>query len=405
MFFDAGRVGRQTATKTRLMSNAGVYTSPSLDLNFMVPGVLDPRITFTRASTATYTDANGVIQTAAVNAPRWDYDPTTHALKGLLIEEARTNIVLQSADMSNAAWVKSGFGPSVTGNQVISPDGTLTASRAIYPAITTAPNFALLNQPLVGAAQAYTFSVWLRGNTGGEQIYLCISGPAFYSSPRITLTTVWTRYVFVTPVLVAATQYFAVGADMRDPAQSPISGGTIYVWGAQVEQGAFATSYIPTTAAAVTRAQDNCAIPPANMAWFVSPGGSWLAEFIPFTNGSGVNARIIGVAPGGIAPMYVSPSSQIAQFDGAGMNALDVLVANLLSKASTTWALGQAKANLNGSLPIVSAALATGYGTASSSGVTFMGTSAAPEVMSGYLRRVQYWPRALSDAEMQQVTT
>src|SRR5580765_5882879 len=101
MFFDAGRVGRQTSTKSRLMSNAGVYTSPSLDLNFMVPGVLDPRITFTRASTATYTDMSGTIQSVAVNAPRWDYDPVTLALRGLLIEEARTNLLLQSGDMSN----------------------------------------------------------------------------------------------------------------------------------------------------------------------------------------------------------------------------------------------------------------------------------------------------------------
>ena len=58
----------------------------TLDLNFM-SAPLDPRITFTRASTATYTDASGTIQTAAINAPRWDYDPVTHALRGLLIEE------------------------------------------------------------------------------------------------------------------------------------------------------------------------------------------------------------------------------------------------------------------------------------------------------------------------------
>jgi len=69
-------------------------------LNFMAPGWLDPGVTFTRASTATYTDAGGTIQTAAVNQPRWDYDPVTHALKGLLIEEARTNVLLNSAVLS-----------------------------------------------------------------------------------------------------------------------------------------------------------------------------------------------------------------------------------------------------------------------------------------------------------------
>ena len=73
--------------------NAGP-AGATLDLNFMFPGSLDPRITFSRASTATWTNASGVIQTAAVNAPRWDY--AGGSLRGLLIEEARTNKVTNS---------------------------------------------------------------------------------------------------------------------------------------------------------------------------------------------------------------------------------------------------------------------------------------------------------------------
>ena len=70
----------------------------TLDLDFMV-GALDPRITFTRASTGTYFDATGTMQTAAVNVPRWDYDPNTLALRGLLFEEQRTNALLNSATL------------------------------------------------------------------------------------------------------------------------------------------------------------------------------------------------------------------------------------------------------------------------------------------------------------------
>ena len=65
---------------------------PSLDLSFMTPGSLDGRITFTRASTATYFDVTGTLQTATANTPRWDYDLVTHALRGLLMEDARTNL-------------------------------------------------------------------------------------------------------------------------------------------------------------------------------------------------------------------------------------------------------------------------------------------------------------------------
>ena len=106
----AGQAGPDVATPYGVLQGVARFNwtgsawaavgAPSLSLDFMTPGTLDPRITFTRASTATYTDASGTIQTAAVNAPRWDYDPVTHALKGLLIEEARTNVLLNSAVLS-----------------------------------------------------------------------------------------------------------------------------------------------------------------------------------------------------------------------------------------------------------------------------------------------------------------
>ena len=104
---------RQTAQQ---YSGAGITggggpPGKTLDLNFMFPGSLPPGITFSRASTATYTDASGVIQTAAVNQPRWDY--AGGSLRGLLIEEARTNLLLQSADFASASWSKDSNGPGV----------------------------------------------------------------------------------------------------------------------------------------------------------------------------------------------------------------------------------------------------------------------------------------------------
>ena len=82
-------------------------TSPpgkTLDLSFMTPGTLPSGVVFTRASTATYFDSTGTMQTAATNAPRWDYNPSTLALNGLLLEEARTNLCLQSAAIGTAPW-------------------------------------------------------------------------------------------------------------------------------------------------------------------------------------------------------------------------------------------------------------------------------------------------------------
>lgn len=72
-------------------------TPPSLDLRFTAGGGLDPRITFTRASAGSYFDYTGTLQSAATNVARFDYDPVTLAARGLLIEESRTNLLLNSA--------------------------------------------------------------------------------------------------------------------------------------------------------------------------------------------------------------------------------------------------------------------------------------------------------------------
>ena len=78
-------------------SGGGLPPGVSVNLNFMAPGTLPPNVTYTRAGTATYFDNTGTMQTAAANAPRWDYDPLTLQSRGLLIEEARTNLLLNSA--------------------------------------------------------------------------------------------------------------------------------------------------------------------------------------------------------------------------------------------------------------------------------------------------------------------
>jgi hypothetical protein len=69
---------------------------PSLVLDFAGTGTLDPRVTFTRSTTATYTNNSGVLVSSAINAARFDYNPTTLICNGLFNEEARTNILLNS---------------------------------------------------------------------------------------------------------------------------------------------------------------------------------------------------------------------------------------------------------------------------------------------------------------------
>ena len=70
---------------------------PSLNLDFANSKTIDPRITFSRASSATYFDEKGVMRTAPSGVPRIDHDPVTGECKGLLIEEQRARLNLISA--------------------------------------------------------------------------------------------------------------------------------------------------------------------------------------------------------------------------------------------------------------------------------------------------------------------
>jgi hypothetical protein len=172
-------------------------------------------------------------------------------------EAASTNLLLQSGNLAAAPWALLNFtvaAPVVTGNNATSPDGTTTAARIVYPAVSVAATGSVIYQSFTPTAAPYTISLYLKGNTGGEQLYLAVQdGASTWYRVRATLTTQWQRVTATTPNLTAALWYLEIGTDLRDGGQTSTAGGTIYAWGAQVEPGAFATSYIPTTSATVTR--------------------------------------------------------------------------------------------------------------------------------------------------------
>ena len=321
------------------VGGAIVNASPTLDLDFTT-GALDPRITFTRASTATYFDSTGVMQTAATNAPRFDYDPVTHVLRGLLMEDTRTNLLLNSATLG-------------------------TQSVAV-------------------TAQAYALS--------------------FYGTGTVTLSGAFAgSLVGVGAFPVRASLVFTPAAGTLT---CTVTGSVL---NAQLEVGAFGTSWIPTAGATATRAIDSCTIPSGNMDFFVSPGGSWMTEFTSAMLPTGSTAARVIAAPGtgSITTAYFSSSAQFGQFDGSsGMTTVNSASFTATARGATTWAPGAAKACLNAGAVAINGALASGYGPFATSGVSFMiPSSNINENMTGYLRRVRYWPRVLTDAEMQSVTT
>ena len=372
---------------------------------FLNVGALPAGVTFTRASTATYFNSAGVMQAAASGTPRWNYDPATLALRGMLIEEARTNIWLQSADASNAAWNGASGGgpvvPTVTGNQTTAPDGTLTAARVVYPAVSVASSYSVLYQGPTTTANPYTFSIWMKGSVGGEQIYLSILSGA---APRLTLTTQWQRFTF-NVTTGAGTAYFMIGTDLRG-GQTSTPAQTIYLWGGQIEQGAFLTSYIPTTAASVTRAADTCYVSSiGSLPWFNAARGALSFEY----DAANTGAVIGGLSDGSTANMTYDTQGGSMNCYVASVNkyftVTPVLAYPAINKAASSYQPNRFSGAINAGPVQADATIPTGPFTWTS----YLTIGCSPwgfdTQLDGHMRRVRYWNRALSAAELQSVTT
>jgi len=282
---------------------------PKLALDFTT-AVLDSRVTFTRSgNTATVVNSSGFVAPINADLPRFDYDPVTLACKGLLVEESRANTFLYSEDFSNAAYTSSS---TVATNTQTAPDGTLTADTiAELPATT---NFYIGQTISFTSGTTHTVSVFLKkgnGATSPDIVQLTFPGAAFgasqYANYNIVLGTVLTKVGSVTATItpinngwmrltytatatatasgLAACCVFTNNSDSlgRVPVYAGAATSQVFIWGAQLETGAFATSYIPTEATALTRNADVATMTGTNFSdWFNASEGTLYAEGVRF---------------------------------------------------------------------------------------------------------------------------
>jgi hypothetical protein len=400
--------------------------APSFQRDF-TSGSLGAGAVFTRASTGTYYDSAGVLRTAAINAPRFDYDPATLQLKGLLLEDTSTNLAQQSANLANAAaWGPSGgngvVAPTATGNQVIAPDGTTTAARIVFPAVSGAGAWSTLTQNITTTVNPSVFSMWLRGNVGGELVYLQATPDAVtYYRSAATLTTAWQR--FSVTITGAGQGYFCqIGIDRRDAAQTSTSAQTIFAWGAQCESN-YMSSHIPTTTVAVARAIDVLSYPIASVPGFDATKGSLAHEYILEGIANAASAFSSSVAFVGATPNtdYIIPNQSDATGTpttprvNAAASSLGGTVSYCLLPV-TSAAAGQIHKSAAGwSVGSVMHAAFDGVGDTSNSGnvtalpvitnLSIAGAAHGQSVVGQWSRRVTYWPRQLSPSELVSVTS
>ncbi len=255
-----------------------------------------PALTFTRASSGTYFDENGILITAANDVPRFDHDPVAGAALGLLIEEARENLLFRSEEFDNVYWSKNGT--SVTANQGVAPDGTTTAD--LFTADDGVNDSAFRVVAGVDADSDYTLSVWIALAPGSDtpaadgNVNLVLFGDLVATvSNNIgsDVTSLFQRFSVTGTTNGAPTNFTAqVGL-----IQSGDSGVKLLVWGAQVEKGSFPTSYISTTSSTVTRSADVCST--TDLSWFNAdgPGTFYVQASQP---GVAPNAFLLAISDG-----------------------------------------------------------------------------------------------------------
>jgi hypothetical protein len=414
------------------LGSGGAFAGATLNLDFTSGNqTLDPRITFTRSTTATFTGSNGLIQTAAIDAPRFDYNPTTLAPLGLLIEEQRVNLVTYSEQFDNAVWTK--IRSSITSNTVVAPDGTLTGDALITDTTVTDTHRIELLSVAFTSGTTYTLTLFAKAQsslnlqlvfltaafgTSLRAAFNLQTGQTLVSSSSITAKTTnvgngWFRCEATATATATATSGFhisLINTFAANAAATSFTGdGTsgIYIWGAQLEAGAFATSYIPTVASQVTRAADVAVMTGTNFSsWYNATEGTlygqadWMGlstndYFFAINNGTSSNLIAIGVSN--------TPLTRFIVIDGgvtqASVNG-PTPVANVAFKIAGAYQANSFAAATNGTLGTVD----TSGTVPSVNQVSLTSSIGSANLFNGHIRQIAYYPRRLANAELQGIT-
>jgi len=428
-----------STTSTTLASESVALTAnnlpvvrPTLLLDFANSKSVDPRITFTRASTALRTNANGLLESVASGVPRIDYDPVTLACKGLLIEESRTNLLTYSEQFDNAAWTKSRT--TISANATTAPDGAVTADTIIEDTTASNTHQCNLTTSSLTSGTAYTVSLFVKAASGTRYSALTLGGTAYASA----VTAVFTLNESVAPSvtgsgtgaiqnvgkgwfrvsLTATAQASGTALLIYYLSNAATAGGLtytgdgtsgIYIWGAQLEAGSFATSYIPTTSAQVTRAADVATMTGANFSsWYRQDEGSFIAvsdqyvtgnsnQCIVFEAGDGTNANLVQ-----LGTQYGTTNFQYL-INQAGSGQVVVVTAASTSQTAraVSYKTNDCAQSINGAA--VSTDTAATMPIVASFGVGCKVNQISQ--LNGHIARIAYYPSRLSSATLQALST
>ena len=399
------------------------------------PGVFGPYspITFTRASTATYFDSTGTLTTAATNAPRLDYNPSTLAARGLLIEEARTNSIrnstMQGAVIGSPGTIPTTWQllaplgvtrritlPIVSGVQCIDINfsGTTTTNDPIEVTPDGLATVASNGQSWSGSAwvqvvqddpaiTSTSYETWL---FDGLNAFLNTGAANNFYSTRTSFTRRIISQTLADPSVAGIKSYFRTNVIPS----GTILNFTLRIGLPQLELGAFATSVIPTTTTALTRAADVASVNTLSP-WYNSASGTLFSESF-VQNAPSVSSITVST----LSDNTTSNQMRISTGIGSGGNLNfqvsegGVTQAQLVFGSLTTPSIhklagayqinnfaacmdgGSVLTDVSGNVPVVNRLYI---------GLTSNGISSGQQ----WIRRITYYPRALSSAELVSLTS
>lgn len=445
-----------TASLDMVSNTAVTLQRPSLLLDFIRGTTIDPRLTFRRASAATYTDPKGIIQTAAINEPRFEY--VNGVSQGLLMEEQRSNFF---TPLNVTSF-------SVTQGVAVGPDNKLAyrwlipaGSRILYPTIGRSPSpytFSIAQ----GSTIDFMFTGYFGPCYGQVEPLIVIECSTNYSSNYIyatyqingntgTTTGFGANIEFTSPDGITITRHingmwkvsfrirYTQGATIRntmvcyiqprdtvvsqgDYTLGTVDGGFEYSF-CQAEVGSQATSYIPTTTAVATRLGDIAYIDGTNFSdWYNRLNGSLYVEARQIANTYNVGLAVIGsneltgnnclhhtyISAAGPAignEVFVNGAGQFQNFTGYTFGNVFKVASTVSGNFSNSYNYSYYyNGAQTGSGAITSTPLNVDRLVIGSSRFT-NGVAGVSGVFNGYIRRVAYYKTPLTNAQMQVMTT
>jgi hypothetical protein len=409
-----------------LLSEASFLVTPNgykaSKLYAAIPTNGNGDMTVTRATTATRVDENDLVSSVASNVPRIDY--TGGGCPSILLEPQRTNIVLRSEEFDNASFIK-GFS-SVSANTTTAPDGTLTADT--WTGDGTPSLHSLAQSVSATSGVAYTQSVFAKKGTnnflqiiGTTAIYDVNSWANFDlengdvgdtgTSATATITDFgngWYRCTMTATATATASGngflLWLITSATSARAENNSLATSVHLWGAQLEAGAYPTSYIPTVASTVTRnadvlSRDN--IYTNNL--IVGGGGTWFVHLINNTaftsdaNGNlfldtasggitnGINIRSIGT----VARLYIN-------FYTSGVSTFQYLTTTDTVKLAIKWNGATADVFENGAKVVSATLFAT-------TAMEHLGGNGSDQPK--YIKQMALFAKPLTDAQCIALTT